>query len=113
MPALVEEMLLLHDAKNAGYSGADNPDPWGNFRECEDFGITAYDGVLVRKSDKWSRIKSLRRNPNNERVGEQLRDTHIDDAAYGLIAVAILDELTTQPDIVPGQTAAFDDPAYD
>lgn len=89
--ALLEEMADLHRRKNAGYAGG-KTDPWDNFRECEDFGLGAYVGVLVRIGDKWKRIKSLQRNPANERVGESKRDTLMDLAAYALIAVCLLDE---------------------
>lgn len=88
---LLEEMRLLHIAKNAGYAG-DSPDRWANFRESEDFGIDAFRGVLVRMSDKWIRIKNLTKNPSNERVGERMQDTLMDLASYALIAVCILNE---------------------
>lgn len=83
-----------HIRKNAGYAGADNSDPWANFRMAEDFGITAHMGVLVRMSDKYIRIRNLRRDPNNEQVGESILDTLIDLAAYSLIAVCLLREPT-------------------
>ena len=90
---LLETMADLHRRKNAGYAGG-KADPWDNFRECEDFGVPAFVGVLVRLSDKWKRIKSLQRNPANDQVGESKRDTLMDLAAYALIAVCLLDEQT-------------------
>lgn len=89
---IMAEATELHIAKNAGYAGADNPDPWANFRLSEIFGISPFNGVLVRLSDKWSRIVSLRRNPSNERIGESLLDTLRDLAAYALIALCLLRE---------------------
>lgn len=82
----------LHVAKNAGYAGADNPDPWANFRLSAHFGITPVEGVYVRMSDKYIRTTNLRANPSNERVGESLADTLADLAAYALIAVCLLRE---------------------
>lgn len=88
---LLEQMADLHRRKNAGYSGG-KEDPWSNFRECNDFGVDSFTGVLVRMSDKWSRVKSLKRNANNEQVGESMRDTLIDLASYALIATILLKE---------------------
>lgn len=90
--ALLDEMRDLHIRKNAGYAGADNPDPWANFRMSEDFGVSASRGVMVRLSDKYARTINLMRDPNNERVGESLRETLIDLAAYALIEVCVLEE---------------------
>ena len=42
---LLDRAWDLHVAKNAGYAGADNPDPWANFRMCEAFGISAFTGA--------------------------------------------------------------------
>lgn len=89
---VMAEASQLHMAKNAGYAGAENPDPWANFRLASSFGVSPFDGVLVRLSDKWSRIQSLRRNPSNERIGESLLDTLRDLAAYALIAICIQQE---------------------
>jgi hypothetical protein len=88
---LLGYMKELHIKKNAGYAG-DNPDPWINFREAEGFGVSAFKGVLIRMSDKWIRIKSLIKNPTNDKVGESIKDTLFDLAAYALIAIAILEE---------------------
>lgn len=89
---LIEDAKALHVNKNAGYAGADNPDPWANFRLSEAFGISPLDGVLVRMSDKYIRITNLRRNPDNERVGESILDTLFDLAAYALIAICLIRE---------------------
>lgn len=88
---LLEEMKDLHIKKNAGYAG-DSPDPWANFRECESFGINIENGIITRMSDKWSRIRSLWKNPDNEKVEETVEDTLKDLAAYALILVCILRE---------------------
>lgn len=82
----------LHIAKNAGYAGANNPDPWANFRLSKAFGISPVLGVAVRMSDKYIRIRNLKDNPANERVGESILDTLADLAAYALIAVCLLRE---------------------
>lgn len=86
---LKAEAVRLHIAKNAGYAGADQPDPWANFRQSAAFGITPFGGVLVRLSDKYIRSVNLRRDPSNERIGESLADTLFDLAAYALIAICL------------------------
>lgn len=89
--ALLGSMADLHHRKNAGYAGGKS-DPWDNFRECQQFGVDVVDGVLVRMSDKWKRIQSLRRNPANDMVGESIKDTLMDLASYALIAVCLIEE---------------------
>ena len=89
---LLDQAWDLHVRKNAGYAGADNPDPWANFRMCEAFGIRAFDGCMVRLSDKYIRVTNLLRAPSNEQVGESLRDTLQDLAAYAYIGICLLDE---------------------
>jgi hypothetical protein len=93
---LLDEAWNLHVAKNAGYAGADNPDAWANFRMSEQFGVSALDGCLVRMSDKYIRVTNLRKNKDNERVGESLIDTLKDLAAYANIAICLLEEEMNQ-----------------
>lgn len=89
---LLDEMKELHVKKNSGYAGMDNPDAWANFRMSEEFGVSSFIGVLVRMSDKWIRIINLVKNPDNEQIGESIKDTLKDLAAYALIAVCLLEE---------------------
>lgn len=86
--ALLDEIRALHDAKNADYAA--DSDPLSNFRRSEAFGVPAFKGVLVRLSDKWSRIEQLTSGkvPKNE----SLRDSLIDAAVYSLIAILLLEE---------------------
>lgn len=92
LDSIIDGAKQLHVNKNAGYAGADNPDPWANFRLSQAFGISPLDGVFVRMSDKYIRITNLRRDPTNERVGESILDTLRDLAAYALIAVCLIEE---------------------
>jgi hypothetical protein len=86
--ALIEEIKKLHEGKNSDY--ALDSDPLSNLRRCEAFGIPAFKGVLVRLTDKWSRIEQLAmgKTPRHE----SLRDSLIDNAVYSLLAVMLLDE---------------------
>jgi len=88
---LTEKMKDIHIRKNAGYAG-DCPDAFKNFRESEDFGIPAFKGCMVRMSDKWSRIKNLTKNPDNDMVGESIKDTLIDLSNYCIIAYCLYEE---------------------
>ena len=94
---LIGEITALHDRKNADY--AKDADPLSNFRQAESFGIPAWKGVLVRMSDKWSRIQELTNGkvPQNE----SLRDSLIDLAVYALIDIILLEETTTPPSSTP------------
>jgi hypothetical protein len=85
---LIEEIKKLHESKNSDY--ATDADPLSNLRKCEAFGIPAFKGVLVRLTDKWSRIEQLAggKTPKHE----SLRDSLIDNAVYSLLAVVLLDE---------------------
>ena len=89
--SLLEDMVHLHKAKNAGYAG-DSEDPWANFRFAEMFGVTPLQGCMVRLSDKFIRTSNLMKNPAHEQVGENIKDTLMDLAAYSLIAVCLLNE---------------------
>lgn len=88
---LTDKMKDIHIRKNAGYAG-DSPDAFKNFRESEDFEVSAFKGCMVRMSDKWSRIKSLSKNPKNDMVGESIKDTLIDLANYCIIAYCLYEE---------------------
>ena len=88
--ALLDEIKDLHDRKNSNYAG-DGGDPFANFRECEDFGIPAWKGVLTRMSDKWMRIKNLA-DGIEDKVGESMIDTLTDLAVYSLICRILVEE---------------------
>jgi hypothetical protein len=89
---LLEEVRGVHVAKAAGYSGSEAEDTWVNFREATAWGVTPLNGCLVRMGDKYRRAQNLRHNPDNDQVGEPLRDTLMDLANYALIAVCLLEE---------------------
>lgn len=89
---LIDELAAMHAAKNAGYAGSDNPDPLANFRKCEKFGISAFQGCLVRLSDKFARVTNLAKKPTDEQVGESITDTLKDLASYALLAICLYEE---------------------
>ena len=81
-------MRELHIKKNAGYSG-DSTDRWANFRMSEGLGVSAFLGCMTRLSDKYIRVQNLIKNPDNEKVGENIQDTLMDLASYALIAICL------------------------
>lgn len=86
--ALLEEIAALHSKKNHDYAKSD--EPLSNFNRCKALGVEPWRGVLVRMSDKWSRLEQLAggKSPKNE----SMRDTLIDLAIYALIDVLLIDE---------------------
>ena len=86
--ALIDEILQLHDSKSHDYTP--EGDPLNNLRRAKAFGIDPVKGVLVRLSDKWSRIEQLATGKTPKH--ESLRDSLIDNAVYSLLAVVLLDE---------------------
>jgi len=87
---LIEEIVELHNGKNHDY--AQDADPLSNLRRAQAFGVDPVKGVLVRLSDKWSRIEQLSSGKTPKH--ESLRDSLIDNAVYSLLAIILLDEQT-------------------
>ena len=87
--ALLDELAELHSRKNHDYAAT--ADPLSNLRMAETFGVPAWKGVLVRMSDKWSRITQLvsGKQPKNE----SLKDSLLDLAVYSLLTIVLLEEL--------------------
>lgn len=90
---LLDEIKTLHENKNHDY--AQDTDPLSNLRKSEAMGIPAWKGVLVRLTDKWSRIEQLANG--KEPKNESLRDSLIDNAVYSLLCVLLLEESTSGP----------------
>lgn len=83
---LLEQMADLHARKNADYAG---DDPLSNLRVCSQFGVSPFTGVLVRLSDKWSRIVQLSAKGKAEVKEESIADTLMDMAVYALLAIVL------------------------
>jgi hypothetical protein len=89
---LIQEIQALHNSKNHDYAA--DADPLSNLRKCESMGVPAWKGVLVRLTDKWSRIEQLSNGKAPKH--ESLRDSLIDNAVYSLLCVILLDEQTRE-----------------
>lgn len=85
---LVDIMQEIHRRKNNNY--ASKGTPLSNFDKAKKLGIPPWKGVLIRCSDKWSRIEELS-NGKIDLVDESLADTLIDMANYAVIALILLE----------------------
>jgi hypothetical protein len=75
--------LEIAQRKNSDY--AQDGDPFKNFKLCEQLGITSVEqGMLVRISDKLSRISNLLSRPNKV-ADEKIEDTLSDLCNYSMI----------------------------
>jgi hypothetical protein len=86
--ALLDEIADLHSRKNHDYAKKD--EPLSNFNRARALGVEPLTGVLLRMTDKWSRIEELHKGKVAK--NESLRDSLIDNAVYSLIAVLLLEE---------------------
>ena len=96
---LIDEICELHEKKNSDYAKDDNP--LSNFQRAASLGVEPWRGVLVRMSDKWSRIEELSKGKTPQ--NESLRDSLIDLAVYALIDIVLLEErgTMTSPNSTP------------
>ena len=79
---ILNEMAVTHRAKAHDYGDS--------LSACEQLGVSALLGILIRMSDKWSRIVTLYHQPAV--VSETLTDTLLDLAAYAILAVVEMEE---------------------
>ncbi len=87
--ALIEEIRTIRQSKSHDY--AEDEDKLSNLRRCQRLGVEPWRGVLVRLTDKWSRIEQLAggKKPKHESI----RDSLMDNAIYSLLAIVLLDEV--------------------
>ena len=98
-----EGLLALHEdlcgrarelmaAKNHDYAGQDEAaDPFRNFRLCEALGLcTAEAGLLVRLSDKLSRLATFAACGRLVVADESVEDTLIDVINYAVLLAGLM-----------------------
>ncbi len=85
---LLDEIADLHSRKNHDY--AKTEEPLSNFHRSTALGVEPWRGVLVRMSDKWSRIEQLAGGKIAK--NESLRDSLVDLAVYALIDVLLMED---------------------
>ena len=84
---LLGDMAELHSRKNHDYAGTGNP--LRNFYKSREQGIEPWRGVMIRLSDKWSRLESFCRQNKLEVKDESIEDTLMDNAVYSLLAIIL------------------------
>jgi len=89
---LIEEIKKTHSDKNHDYATAS--DPLSNLKLSQEIGIPPWKGVLVRMSDKWSRITQLASGKKAQVKGEAITDTLKDLAVYSLLCLILYEEET-------------------
>ena len=81
--------IEIMEAKNADYATAE--DPLKNFRMCEQFGVSTSKGIMIRLSDKITRIGNLLDHEANVK-DESIEDTILDACNYLMILYYSLKE---------------------
>jgi hypothetical protein len=88
---LLDTLRQLHISKSAGYGCPDGTDPLLNIRRGAEFvGIPAWQGAMVRLSDKVTRLSVFNKTGNLPH--ESVEDTLLDLASYSLLALLLYRE---------------------
>ncbi len=92
---MLTELQDLHDRKNHDYAG--DGDPLRNLRMCEACGIPAWQGVVVRLTDKLSRLQGFMRQGELHVKDESVVDTFRDTAVYSILGAILFEEAQEPP----------------
>ena len=95
--ALIEELKDIHSRKNHDYAG---DDPLSNFRMSEKMGVPAWKGILIRLSDKFSRLCSFAKKEEYKVKDENIEDTLKDMAIYSILCILLYRERDHSEDIM-------------
>ena len=88
---LLDTLRNLHKSKSQGYGCPDGTDPLMNIRRGAEFvGIPAWQGAMVRLSDKVTRLSVF--NKTRSLPHESVEDTLLDLASYSLLALLLYRE---------------------
>jgi hypothetical protein len=83
---LTKRAYELMKRKNADYAGKAGTEPFANFTRCEAMGIcTTEAGMLVRMTDKLSRLSSFVEAGTFQVKDESLEDTCVDISNYAVL----------------------------
>jgi len=88
---ILENMQKVYEAKDSDYSATGLP--MGNLRKCEDAGIDAWRGCLVRIGDKMSRLENFLKEKEYLVISEKAEDTVIDLANYAILMSCLIEEI--------------------
>jgi hypothetical protein len=88
---ILDNMQAVYEAKDNDYSATDLP--MGNLRKCEEAGIDAWRGCLVRIGDKMSRLENFLKEKEYLVISEKAEDTVIDLANYAILMSCLIEEI--------------------
>ena len=89
--SILDNMQSVYEAKDNDYSATGLP--MGNLRKCEDAGIEAWRGCLVRIGDKMSRLENFLKEKEYLVISEKAEDTVIDLANYAILMSCLIQEI--------------------
>lgn len=88
---ILDNMQAVYEAKDNDYSATGLP--MGNLRKCEDAGIDAWRGCLVRIGDKMSRLENFLKEKEYLVISEKAEDTVVDLANYAILMSCLIEEI--------------------
>lgn len=86
---ILDELKDLHSRKNQDYA---NEDPLSNLKMCERGGLPGWKGVIVRLTDKISRLLSFMQKESYAVKDESVEDTLRDTAVYAILGLILYRE---------------------
>jgi hypothetical protein len=88
---LCSKAFALMQKKNADYAGRSGEEPFANFTRCEAMGICKTEaGMLVRMTDKMSRLSSFVESGTLQVKDESVEDTCLDLINYSVLFYSYL-----------------------
>ncbi len=88
---LCSKAFALMQKKNADYAGRSGEEPFANFTRCEAMGICKTEaGMLVRMTDKMSRLSSFVESGTLHVKDESVEDTCLDLINYSVLFYSYL-----------------------
>ena len=83
----LDELKMLHDAKNHDYATAENP--YKNLEGVSRIGIEPWRGIVIRLMDKFERVEQFCRSGEFAIKSESLEDSFKDIAIYSTLAMIL------------------------
>ena len=83
----LDELKMLHDAKNHDYATAGNP--YKNLEGVSRIGIEPWRGIVIRLMDKFERVEQYCSNGELAIKSEGMEDTFKDIAVYSTLAMIL------------------------
>jgi hypothetical protein len=84
---VLDELKVLHDAKNHDYATAENP--YKNLEGVSKIGIEPWRGIVIRLMDKFERVQQYCVNGELKVKSEGLEDTFADISIYSALAIIL------------------------